>query len=271
MSPTPRSTSAAAASWSASHRSSPTMRGCSSRWRRRGSWTSEPTGRNGQVSSSVEVRAELGLDGEPAELAVLALGRPDEVGHRDRPVRRPRRGRRPRRTMLRMLPPESLNGRARNVEVDVVGHAAGRAGRLRCPEPAAGRSSSGIGKSTIASSRRRNASSRFARRFVVRIASAVEALHPLEQVGDLDVGVAVAGVLDLGALAEERVGLVEEQDAVDPVGLREDPVEVLLGLADVLVDDRREVDDVEVEPEVAGDDLGRHRLAGARSRRRTAP
>ena len=124
-------------------------------------------------------------------------------------------------------------------------------------------SSSGIGKSTIASSRRRNASSRLARRFVVRIASAVEPLHPLQQVGDLDVGVAIVGVLDLGALAEDRVGLVEEQHAVDAVGLGEDPVEVLLGLADVLVDDRREVDHVEVEAEVAGDDLGRHRLAGA--------
>ena len=93
---------------------------------------------------------------------------------------------------------------------------------------------------------------------------AVERLHPLEQVGDLDVRVAVAGVLDLGALAEQRVGLVEQQDPVDPVGLGEDPVEVLLGLADVLVDDGREVDDVEVEAEVAGDDLGRHRLARPR-------
>ena len=35
------------------------------------------------------------------------------------------------------------------------------------------------------------------------------------------------------------------------VGLREDAVEVLLGLADVLVDDGREVDRVEVEPELA--------------------
>ena len=84
-----------------------------------------------------------------------------------------------------------------------------------------------------------NASSTFARRFVVRIARPVERLHPLEQVGHLDVRVAVAGVLDLGALAEQGVGLVEQEDAVDPVGLGEDPVEVLLGLADVLVDDGR--------------------------------
>ena len=37
-------------------------------------------------------------------------------------------------------------------------------------------------------------------------------LHPLQQVADLDVGVAVVRVLDLAALAEQRVGLVEEQD-----------------------------------------------------------
>ena len=41
---------------------------------------------------------------------------------------------------------------------------------------------------------------------------ALEALHALEQVADLEVGVAVVRVLDLGALAEERVGFVEEQD-----------------------------------------------------------
>ena len=42
---------------------------------------------------------------------------------------------------------------------------------------------------------------------------AVEPLHALQQVADLDVGEAVVRVLDLGALAEQRVRLVEEQDA----------------------------------------------------------
>ena len=93
---------------------------------------------------------------------------------------------------------------------------------------------------------------------------ALERLHPLQEVGGLHVGVAVLGVPDVGPLAEEGVGLVEEQDAVHPLGLGEDPVEVLLGLAHVLVDDRRQVDHVQVEPERAGQHLGRHRLAGAR-------
>ena len=46
---------------------------------------------------------------------------------------------------------------------------------------------------------------------------AVEGLDALEQEGDLLVGVAVVGVLGLAALAEQRVGLVEEQD---PAGVR---------------------------------------------------
>ena len=36
------------------------------------------------------------------------------------------------------------------------------------------------------------------------------ALHALEQVADLDIGVAVVAVLHFAALAEQRVGLVEE-------------------------------------------------------------
>lgn len=63
----------------------------------------------------------------------------------------------------------------------------------------------------------------------------------LEEVGAFDVGVAVVGVLDLRALSEDRVGLVEEEDAVDAGGLGEDFLQVLLGLADVLVDDRGHV------------------------------
>ena len=102
-----------------------------------------------------------------------------------------------------------------------------------------------------------------ARRLVARIGQPVEGLHPLEQVRALDVGVPVVRVAHLAALAEDRVGLVEEQHRVDPAGLGEDPLEVLLGLADVLVDDRGEVDRVQVQAELGGDHLRRHRLAGA--------
>ena len=67
----------------------------------------------------------------------------------------------------------------------------------------------------IASSRRVNASSMLARRLVDEDRQPVEGLHALQQVGALDVGVAVVGVADLAALAEDRVGLVEEQHGVD--------------------------------------------------------
>ena len=61
-------------------------------------------------------------------------------------------------------------------------------------------------------------------------------LDPLQQVGDLDVGVAVVAVLDLAALAEERVGLVEQQHRAAGLGGVEQALQVLLGLADVLAD-----------------------------------
>ena len=40
---------------------------------------------------------------------------------------------------------------------------------------------------------------------------AVVLLELLQEIGDLDVGVAIVRVLDLAALAEERLGLVEEE------------------------------------------------------------
>ena len=90
-----------------------------------------------------------------------------------------------------------------------------------------------------------------------------ELLHALEQVGDLDVGVAVVRVADGAALAEQRVGLVEEQHGAGALGVVEDDVEVLLGLADVFRDDLREVDGIEIGRELGGDGMGGHRLAGA--------
>ena len=88
-------------------------------------------------------------------------------------------------------------------------------------------------------------------------------LHPLQQVGDLLVGVPVVRVLHLRALPEQGVRLVEEQQDVEALRLVEDPFEVLLGLADVLVDDRRQVDPEQVEAQLGGDDVRGERLAGA--------
>ena len=68
---------------------------------------------------------------------------------------------------------------------------------------------------------------------------AVEQLHPLQQVRDLDVRIAVACVRDLRALAEQRVCLVEQKHGIHALGIGEDAIEVLLGLPDVLVHDAR--------------------------------
>src|SRR6266511_1207087 len=80
---------------------------------------------------------------------------------------------------------------------------------------------------------------------------AVVGLEPLQQVGDLDVRVPVVCVADVRALPEQRVGLVEEQHEVSRRGTGEDPLEVLLGLTDVLAHHAGEVDLVEVQAELA--------------------
>ena len=46
---------------------------------------------------------------------------------------------------------------------------------------------------------------------VVEDRQAAIGFDPLQQVADLDIRVAVVAVLDLAALAEQRVGLVEQQ------------------------------------------------------------
>ena len=100
--------------------------------------------------------------------------------------------------------------------------------------------------------RRRKAGSSALFMFVARIARPPICLHALQQVVDLDVGVAVVAVFDLAALAEQGVGLVEEQDGAAIFGGVEEPAQILLGFADVFADDGGEVDAVEVEAQFVG-------------------
>src|ERR1039457_2422229 len=88
-------------------------------------------------------------------------------------------------------------------------------------------------------------------------------LHALQQVVDLDVGVAVVAVPDLAAASEERVGLVEEQQGAALVGGVEHLAQVAFSLADVFADHAGQVDPVQGQPEFTGDDLGGQGLAGA--------
>ena len=87
--------------------------------------------------------------------------------------------------------------------------------------------------------------------------------HFPEQVGHFDVGVTLARTLYLGSFAKQGIGLIEKQDGITGFGSAEDLAQVLFGLADVFAHDRGQVDAVEIETELVGHDLRRHRLAGA--------
>ena len=63
-----------------------------------------------------------------------------------------------------------------------------------------------------------------------------------QKIRRLRVRKAVMCVVHVGVLPEECIGLVEEQYRAGALGEVEDPIEVLLGLADVARDDRREID-----------------------------
>ena len=204
---------------------------------------------------------EVGLQRQPALLAELLRDRPDQVAHRDRAplVGGLERGRQ--RAVADRAAGELELGRE-ELEVDV-GVERRLLGQQQPPDQLA---VLGLGEREV------DHEVEPAHERVVDVLAEVGredhgariALHLLQQVGDLDVGVAVVRVRDLGALAEQRVGLVEEEDRVGAGGGLEDAVEVLLGLPDVLGDDGGEVDAEELEPELGAEHLGGHRLAGAR-------
>src|SRR5574338_292978 len=93
---------------------------------------------------------------------------------------------------------------------------------------------------------------------------AVKTLHALKQIADLEVCVTVVRILHFGALTEQCVGLVEEQHGVALRRRTEDRLKVLLGLANVLAHDGRQLNPEQVEAQLCGDDLGSHGLARSR-------
>ena len=92
---------------------------------------------------------------------------------------------------------------------------------------------------------------------------ALKRLQALQQVTHFDVGVAVVAVAPLAALAKQGVGLVKEQHRPAVFSRVEQLAQVLLRLANVLADHRRQVDAIQVQPQLVGQDFGRHSLAGA--------
>jgi hypothetical protein len=70
-------------------------------------------------------------------------------------------------------------------------------------------------------------------------------------------------VLDIGALAEQRVGLVVHASRTAVLPYCEYPLEVLVGLADVLAYRLQQVDAVEIGSERARERARGHRLTSA--------
>ncbi len=94
--------------------------------------------------------------------------------------------------------------------------------------------------------------------------AAFEGLHALQQEADLLVGEAVLRLLHIPARSEQRVGLVKEDHRRAAFCRVKYLLEVLLGLAHPAADHAGKVHPVHVQPQLVGDDLGRHGLAGAR-------
>jgi len=98
-----------------------------------------------------------------------------------------------------------------------------------------------------------------------------EALEAPQEILDLEVRVAVVGVSHVTAPPEEPVGLVQEEHRRRPVGLGEQVVEVLLGLARGRADDPVESHPMYAEPELARKNLHGTlplRATGSREQRR---
>jgi hypothetical protein len=87
---------------------------------------------------------------------------------------------------------------------------------------------------------------------------ALKSLDPLQQVIDRGIGVAVVRVAHIAALAEQRIGFIEEQRRA-----LEQRRQVLFRFADVLAGDRGQVDAVKRQRQRACQHVRRQRLAGA--------
>src|SRR6266851_7674414 len=93
--------------------------------------------------------------------------------------------------------------------------------------------------------------------------NSLELLHPLQQVVNLDVGKAVVCVLDLGALAKQGVGLIEEQHHVGALTRVENLLKAFFSLADVFVDHAGKVDAEELHSQGPRYDLRSHGFSRA--------
>jgi len=83
---------------------------------------------------------------------------------------------------------------------------------------------------------------------------------------NMSLGLLLAGWCFSGspALAEKRVGLIEEKNGTALIGGIEHAAKIFFGFADVFVDHAAEIDAEQVQLELAGEDLGSHGFSSSR-------
>ena len=91
---------------------------------------------------------------------------------------------------------------------------------------------------------------------------ALVVLDPLRQVIGFEIGAAVVDVAHVRALAEERAGLVEQEDDVEPLGPFEGSPQVLFRLSAVLADYGLAVHAMQIPAQPGGEDFSAKGLAG---------
>ena len=96
-------------------------------------------------------------------------------------------------------------------------------------------------------------------------------LHALQQVGDFDVRVAIVRVLHFTSLAEQCVRFVDEERGPRAAGIVEHAIDVLLGVADVLADDARQIDAQDLHAQAASPRRARPWSCRCRSAHAAAP
>src|SRR5579859_7086496 len=74
--------------------------------------------------------------------------------------------------------------------------------------------------------------------------------HALQQIADLDIGVAVVTIFDFAALTKQRVGFVEKEDGATIFSGVKDTAQVLLSLANVFAHNRRQIDAIQIQTQL---------------------
>src|SRR5882757_7314638 len=89
------------------------------------------------------------------------------------------------------------------------------------------------------------------------------ALQSLEKIVSLEVRISVVSGADIGTAREQCIALVEKKDDVQILCATENAAEILLRLADVLVDDGREIHAIKVQTELGSKRACSQSLAGS--------